>query len=153
MESCSRYFEDWREGDEMPPVERVIEAREVTAFLELLELDVPLFLDDDAARAAGHRRRIAPGPVLLSYAMASVVPSGWLQGSLIALLRMDAVEFKRPVYVGDRVRFENRVVAKRGSERSDRGSVTLRLSATNQDGDALLGFERTFLVKRRAERR
>jgi acyl dehydratase len=149
----SRYFEDWNEGDEVPPVDLVIEARAVAGFLELLQLDVPLFHDDAAARAAGHRKRIAPGPVLLSYAMASVVPSGWLSESLIGLLRMDAVEFRRPAYVGDHVRFTNRVVGKRAGGKGDRGAVTLRLCAVNQDGDALLGFERTFLVKRRAEMR
>jgi acyl dehydratase len=153
MDGQSRYYEDWSEDDELPPVERVIEPGDVAAFIDLLHLDVPLFHDDAAAQAAGHQRRIAPGPVLLSYAMASVVPSGWLAESLIGLVRMDAVEFKRPAYVGDRVRFTNRFVAKRRCQRADRGAVTLRLRATNADGDALLGFERTFLVKRRAEAR
>jgi acyl dehydratase len=151
MESRARYFEDWSVGDVVPPVEREIDERAVAAFLDLLQLDVPLFRDDRAARAAGHKRRIAPGPVLLSYAMASVVPSGWLAESLIGLLRMDAVEFKRPLYVGDCVRFTNHFVSKRASGKRDRGSVTLRLIATNQDGVTLLEFERTFLVKRRAE--
>jgi acyl dehydratase len=147
----ARYFEDWNAGDVLPPVEREIDEHAVAAFLDLLELDLPLFRDDGAARAAGHQRRIAPGPVLLSYAMASVAPSGWLAGSLIGLLRMDAVEFKHPLYVGDRVRFDNHFVSKRASAKRDRGAVTLRLVATNQDGVALLQFERTFLVKRREE--
>jgi acyl dehydratase len=151
MDSGARYFEDWSAGDILPPVEREIDERAVGAFLELLQLDVPLFRDDHAARAAGHQRRIAPGPVLLSYAMASVVPSGWLSGSLIGLLRMDAVEFKHPLYVGDRVRFTNHFVSKRASGKRDRGAVTLRLVATNQDGVALLEFERTFLVKCRVK--
>jgi acyl dehydratase len=146
----TRYFEDFCAGDEMPAVEQQIDERAVAAFVDLLQLDVPLFHDDGAARAVGYQRRIAPSPVVLSYAMASVVPSGWLSGSLIGLLRMDEVAFKHPVYVGDRVRFTNGFVRKRESSKRDRGSVTLRLVATNQDGVVLVEFDRTFVVKRRA---
>jgi acyl dehydratase len=146
----ARYFEDWGEGDILPPVEQEIDGRAVATFIDLLQLDVPLFHDDGAARAIGYQRRIAPSPILLSYAMASVIPSGWLSGSLIGLVAMDAVTFKRPLYVGDRVRFTNHFVKKRESSKHDRGSVTLHLVATNQDGVVLLEFDRTFLVKRRA---
>jgi acyl dehydratase len=151
MDSRARYFEDWSAGDAMPPVEQEIDERAVASFIDLLQLDVPLFHDDGAARAVGYQRRIAPSPVLLSYAMASVIPSGWLSGSLIGLLRMDAIEFKHPLYVGDRVRFTNEFVTKRASGTGKRGSVTLRLVATNQDGVTLLEFDRTFLVKRRED--
>jgi acyl dehydratase len=146
----ARYFDDWSEGDMLPPVEYEIDERAVATFIELLQLDVPLFHDDGAARAIGYERRIAPSPILLSYAMVSVIPSGWLSGSLIGLVAMDAVTFKRPLYVGDRVRFTNHFIKKRESSKHHRGSVTLRLVATNQDGVVLLEFERTFLVKCRA---
>ena len=147
----SRFFEDFCAGDATPPVEHHVDQRLVAGFVDLLRLDVPLFRDDRAARAAGHQRRIAPGPVLLSLAMASVVPSGWLDESLIALVRMDAVEFRHPLHAGDRVRFTNHFVAKRTVARPDRGLVTLRLVATNQDGTVLMEFLRTFLLKRRAQ--
>jgi acyl dehydratase len=145
----SRYWEDFGAGDATPPVVRTIDAAQVQAFIDLLELDVPLFRQDAAARSVGHARRIAPGPVLLSYAMASLVASGWLADSLIALVRMDGVCFRAPLHVGDCVTFTNRFVSKHPSSKAERGYVTLRLSATNQDGAVLLEFDRTFLVKRR----
>jgi acyl dehydratase len=147
MSGPSRYYEDFAEGEATPPVVRRIEAPAVATFLELLELRVPLFHDDGAAREAGYSRRIAPGPVVLSYAMASVVPSGWLNDSLIGLLRMDEVLFCAPCYVGDEVTFTNRVVFKRRSSKPERGYVTLRLTAVNQDDVVVLEFERTFVVK------
>jgi acyl dehydratase len=143
----SRYYEDFADGDVTPPVIRRIEARDVQTFLDLLELGVPLFHDDGAARVAGYSRRIAPGPVLLSYAMASVVPSGWLDDSLVGLLRMDEVQFRAPCHVGDEVTFTNRFVSKRLGRNPERGCVTLRLTAKNQDGVVVLEFDRTFVVK------
>jgi acyl dehydratase len=147
MSGPSRYYEDFAEGDVTPPVVRRIEARAVETFLELLELRVPLFRDDGAAREAGYARRIAPGPVVLSYAMASVVPSGWLDDSLVGLLRMDEVLFRAPCYVGDEVTFTNRVVSKRPARKPERGHVTLELTAVNQDSVVVLEFDRTFVVK------
>src|SRR5262249_34605224 len=147
MSGPSRYYEDFADGDVTPPVVRRIEERDVQTFLELLELRVLLFHDDGAARMVGYDRRIAPGPVLLSYAMASIPPSGWLDDSLVGLLRMEGVLFRAACHVGDEVTFTNRFVSKRPGRRPERGYVTFRLTAVNQDGAVLLELDRTFVVK------
>ena len=144
-----RYFEDFQVGDQAPPVERTIEAAEIRQFIDLLGLTQPLFTDDETARAAGHRGVIAPGPVLLSYALGSLSPSGWTKGTTIGLFGVDGARFKRPLYAGDRVTITNQVVSKRASGKPGRGYVTFHVQATNQDGEILLQCERTILVKSR----
>ena len=149
MAATGRYYEDFNVGDQAPPVVRTIEADQIRKFIELLEVTQPLFHDEEVARAAGHRGVIAPGPVLLSYALGSLSPSGWTRGTAIGLFGVDGVRFKKPLYAGDQVTITNEVVAKRLSGKPGRGYVSFAVRATNQDGDLLLQCERTVLVKTR----
>lgn len=147
--ATARYFEDFQIGDQAPIVERTIEAEDIRRFIEFLGLDQPLFTDPNVARSAGHRGVIAPGPILLSLALASLSPSGWTKGTAIGLFGIDGARFKRPLYAGDRVSITNQVVSKRESSKGGRGYVTFHVRATNQEGEVLLDCERTVLVKSR----
>lgn len=149
MADNPRYFEDFSIGDEAPPVVRKITADQIRTFMEMIEVNQPLFTDPEVARAAGHKDVIAPGPVLLSLALGSLSPSGWTKGTAIGLFAVDGARFKKPVYAGDEVTISNTVVSMRPSGKGGRGYVTFHVQAKNQNDEVLLDCERTVLVKAR----
>ena len=68
----------------------------------------------------------------------------------IANLGWDKVRLRAPVFVGDTLYAESRVLEKRESEsRPYAGIVGVQTRGLNQDGDVVMTFRRTFMVYKR----
>ncbi len=109
-----------------------VTADAIASFCELSSDRNPLHTDDDHARAAGYRERIAHG--LLVVSLTSGLASDADDWSLNAYLE-ETRRFRAPVYPGDTVNTVSRVSDVRRS-RSDpsRGIVTMDVEVLNQDG-------------------
>ena len=67
----------------------------------------------------------------------------------IANLGWEEVELPRPVFVGDTLWAESEVLALRPSaSRREVGIVTVRTAGTNQDGETVITFRRSFMLPR-----
>jgi itaconyl-CoA hydratase len=73
-----------------------------------------------------------------------------LSENAIANLQMDEVTLKHPVFVGDTLYAESKVIGKRETKsRPYAGIVSVRTRGLNQDGDICVSYRRSFMVYKR----
>jgi acyl dehydratase len=109
----------------------------------------PLHLNDDFASRTRFGQRIVNGILTLGVVIGITV-SDLTQGTIVANLGYEKVDHPRPVFHGDTIYVETRVLDKRPS-RSDPGQGIVRLEHTgkNQAGEVVCKVERSvlFLMK------
>jgi len=143
----SRYFEDFALGVRYPTSERTITDADHEAFCHLVGYTMPLFLDNDYARARGLEGRICPSHLIMSFSTA--MTSELLADSVIALVGIENARFLQPVRPGDRIRTEVEIVSKRATSKPDRGLVVFRDHVYNQHGVIVFQNDKHALLRRR----
>jgi acyl dehydratase len=129
------FLEDIAVGQTFESEAHVVTAEEIERFCELSGDFNPLHTDDDAARAAGFRERIAHGLLVLS--ITSGMPTEADDWALNAYLE-ESRRFVGPVYPGDAIRTVTRVTEMRRSRSNpSRGVVTSAVEVVNQDGEVV----------------
>ncbi|HLF17131.1 MAG TPA: MaoC family dehydratase [Candidatus Thermoplasmatota archaeon] len=143
------WFEEFAPGAVLRHREEVAVTQEDNAaFCRLTRNTQPLHLDEAYARTTPFGRVVVNGLYTLSLAV-GVSVRDTTEGTLVANLGYEAVEHPKPVFPGDRLRFETEVVDKRPSSKPGRGVVTLLHRALNQAGDEVCRFRRTVMVQGR----
>ena len=143
----SGYFEDFEVGARYPTRTRTITDEDHDAFCRLVDYRVPLFLDDEAARARGLSGRICPSHLIMSFSTA--MTGDLFTETIIALVGIDRARFLAPVRPGDTLRTEVEVLEKRATSRADRGLVVFRDHVFNQHDEEVFCNDKTTLLKRR----
>jgi 3-hydroxybutyryl-CoA dehydratase len=129
------YLEDIRVGLTFESATHVVNPDEIARFCELSGDFNPLHTDDDVARAAGFRERIAHGLLILS--ITSATPTEADDWALNAYLE-ETRRFVAPVYPGDAIRTVTRVTeVRRSRSNPSRGVVTTEVEVVNQDGEVV----------------
>ena len=103
------YYEDAEVGDDIGPVERVVDAEQVGAFLRIRggEVGPSRFTDDACARDEGLPGAIVPGG--MNIAMASQLLTGW--SPTVTLKKLEVV-FRQVVLHGRPIQLKGVVTAK-----------------------------------------
>ncbi len=104
---------------------------EVDLVSQLSGMDLPAFLDDQAAKKWGFKCRVVPGAYLLSCVIGLLVRQGFLVDAVWAAL--NDVSFKNPAYPGDIIHVENKVLNKKANSKRNSGFITYRWTLKNQD--------------------
>lgn len=139
-------FESLREGTGFRTNGRTITEADLVSFSALTGDFHPIHVDAEWAAANGtFGGRVAHGMMLLSYCvgMAPLDPA-----YVVALRGFEQVEFKRPVGIGDTIRLEGEVAAKKEIDGAT-GLVEFEWKILNQR-DELVSRARPQLVWRRA---
>jgi acyl dehydratase len=103
-------------------------------------------MDDAFARELGFPRRVAHG--ILGLALIDGLKNRAAQRFAgVASLRWDW-NFRSPLFVGDRLSARVEVIEKRLTGKGDRGILTLRIIATNQDGHIVQEGTNLLLARR-----
>jgi acyl dehydratase len=142
------YFEDFLVEAEFATGLRQITEVDVKTFTDLSLLQNPIFLDDRAAQAMGHPRRILPAPLLISMAMGLCQQRG-LFDHMVAVLEFDYVKFQKPSYLGDAVQVNSRVTLARPTKHPQRGLIRLSFELHNQRHESVLEMQAVYLMLRR----
>lgn len=142
------YFEEFKAGRQVITPARTVTPRDIDSFIALSGLDLELFQSDAGAQKAGHARRLAPGPLVLSLAMGLVRRTGWFD-QVVAVAGFDDLRFTKTVHPGDSLRVTAQVKLARPSRRSGQGLVVLSYIGRNQHGDVVLSCDATYLFKLR----
>src|SRR6059036_3007738 len=108
----------------------------------------PLHLNDVYARESQHGRNVVVGPLVYSIMLGMSVSD--VSGKAIANLATEELSHPAPVFHGDTLFVESKVLEVRRSEsKPDRGVVKVKTDAYKQDGTLVAEFKRAVLVPRR----
>jgi acyl dehydratase len=90
-------------------------------------------------------RNVVVGNLVYSVVLGMSVPD--VSGAAIANLEIETLQHKNPVFHGDTIYAETKVLeVKESSSKPDRGVVTVETKAFNQDGKEVCFFRRKVLV-------
>lgn len=127
---------------------RTISAGDNAAFTSQTLSFCPLYLNEPYAHSMGHPR-IQVNPLLVFNTTFGLSVEDLSEGGG-PFLGVDDCHFLHPVYVGDTLSARSVVVSARESRgQRNFGIVTWRTEGFNQDGDKVIEFHRTNLVRRR----
>jgi acyl dehydratase len=93
-------------------------------------------------------RNVVVGNLVYSLVLGMSVPD--VSGAAIANLEVETLQHKNPVFHGDTIYAETRVLdAKESGSKPDRGIVTVETKGFNQDGQEVCYFRRRVMVWKR----
>lgn len=140
------YYEDFTEGDvfEHRPGRTVTEADNV--LMNLLSMNPsPLHIDAAYCEQTQWGKPLISSLVTFSIVCGMSVRS--TSGRAVANLGWDKIRLTHPVFAGDTIYAESRILAKRLSERRPgEGIITCQTVGLKSTGEVFLTFERSFLV-------
>lgn len=134
-----RTWEEMPVGFRFRTSSRTITEADVSAFVGVVGITEPLFLDARVAAENGYRGRLVPGMMTFSFAEGLVIQTGCIHETGVAFLHMD-FDIKAPVYVGDTIGVIVEVTEQRPTSKGDRGLITTRNEVINQRGDVVLVY-------------
>ena len=147
-----RYFEDFTVGEVFKhwPGRTITEA-DNTWFSLLTMNQHPLHIDAHYASQTQHGQRLVVGTLVFSIVVGMSVAD--ISGRAIANLEYEEIKHDGPVFIGDTIYAESRILDKRASaKKPDRGIVHVETHALNQRGERVLTLKRRVLVPMRLER-
>lgn len=148
-ETFGRYYEDFEVGDvyEHRPG-RTITATDNTWFTLLTMNTHPMHFDEEYAKASEFGRTIVCSPLTVALMVGMSVTD--VSQKAIANLGWREIKLTYPLFAGDTLYAESKVLEKRESQkRPGAGIVTVETIGRNQDGKVVCTFERTILVAKR----
>ncbi len=146
----SLYFEEIDEGLEMTSPGRTVTETDIVQFAGLSGDYNQLHTNAEYGRDTMFGQRIAHGLLGLSIASGLAMRLGIIEDTAIAFMGLEW-KFKRPVFIGDTIALNVKVLRKREMRRLGGGIVVLGLTVVNQAGEATQEGEWTMLVKGRPE--
>jgi len=148
-ETSGLYWEDFEPGDvfEHRPGRTVLDTDNVWFTLLTLNTQQVHF---DAAYAAQTEWKKLLVDSTFTLALLTGMSVRTVSAKVVANLGWDKVKVTHPVFAGDTLYAESKVLHKRESgSRPTQGIVTVETRGINQDGVEVMSFERTMLVYRR----
>jgi acyl dehydratase len=144
-----RQFEDFAVGDTYrSAVGRTVTETDNLLFTMLAMNTNELHFNEEAARASDWGRPLVNSTFTLALVLGLSVPETTQAGGVN--LGWKEIRLPRPVFVGDTIRSETEVLSVReSSSRPTHGIVEIRTRGTNQRGEVVCEYERTFLIPKR----
>ena len=126
------YFDDVEVGQQWESQGRTITEADVVQFAGVSGDYNPIHMDHEFARGTGFRRPIAHG--LLVFSVASGLGLYFPPMRTLAVLQVREWYFREPVFFGDTVRSQSKVLGKEVRARGRRGEITWQRRVINQAG-------------------
>ena len=148
-ETFGRYYEAFNVGDiyEHRPG-RTITETDNTWFTLLTMNTHPMHFDKEYAKASEFGKIIVCSPVTVALLVGMSVTD--VSQKAVANLGWSEIKMTHPLFVGDTLVAESKVLDKRESKsRPGAGIVTVQTDGFNQDGKLICSFSRTMLIAKR----
>jgi len=139
-------FERQTIGERWRTQRRTVTEYDLMTFVTTFGFNEELFLDAEVPRELDFDGRLVPGALTLALAEGLLVSSGVLAGTGLAFLG-GGIEVKAPVFVGDTIEVWVEVTSKRLTSRGDRGIVDTRNEVRNQNGELVMVFTPSRMIK------
>lgn len=145
------YYDELAVGEEYTSMARTVTETDLVNYANATGCWFPLHTDREFAERTQFGEPVVQGTFLLGLAEGLLFRNG--ESGIRANVGIDAVEFGRPVFVGDTIRFRVRVVDTADVD-DDSGIVTVRIRGLNDDADVFLEYQnRLRMVTREAAER
>jgi len=146
---AGRYFEQWQVGDTIAhAVTRTVTETDNVLVSALTHNPQPMHLDHEVAAASEFGRPLV-NSIYTFGLMVGVSVSDTTLGTLVANLGYDELTFPAPVFVGDTLRSESKVLGVRESKsRPKAGIVTWEHRSFNQKDEIVCRCTRSALIAR-----
>jgi itaconyl-CoA hydratase len=148
-ETSGLYFEDFEPGNvyEHRPGRTITDVDNI--WMTLLTLNCQQVHFDAAYAAKTEWKRLLVDSTF-TLALITGMSVRTVSAKVVANLGWDKVKATAPVYAGDTLYAESRVLSRRESKsRPTQGIVTVETKGINQDGAVVMSFERTMLIYKR----
>jgi acyl dehydratase len=144
--NLGNYFEHFEKGEVVThSLTKTIFESDNNLFSLLTMNHHPVHLSLTYAHAHQHGRILVVGTLVFSLAVGITVPD--ISGKAIANLEYTKIRHLAPVFINDTISASTTVIDKWESKgKPDRGIVHVETTAFNQDGTAVLSFERKVLI-------
>ncbi|HLS69315.1 MAG TPA: MaoC family dehydratase [Kiloniellales bacterium] len=142
------FFEDFHLGQVLPhPTPRTVSTGDIALYLALTGSRFLLNSSAEAARAQGLPDAPLDDLLVFHLVFGKSVPQ--LSLNAVANLGYAECRFLAPVYAGDTLAAESRVIGLKQTSSGDSGIVYVETRGTRQDGTPVLEFKRWVLVRKR----
>lgn len=141
-----RYYEDFEVGDiYQHPLGRTISESDNTWFTLVTMNPNQLHFNQEYGKKTEFGRRLVDSTLTLSIVTGQSVSD--ISLNVVANLGWDEVRLPHPLFIGDTLYAESRVLEKRESKsRPNAGIVKFKTRGVNQDGVVVISFIRTIMV-------
>lgn len=144
------FFEDIEVGSVFDSKWREVSQPDIDTFAALTSDHNPIHVDPEFAKSTTFGKPIAHGMLTISIALGLWAQAGYTRDSLVALVSLDNVRFKIPVFSGDLIMLRSVVTEKRESKsRADMGIATYKDTVVNYRGEVVAEFLRTVLLRKK----
>ena len=142
------YFEEFEEGATIKhALSKTIFESDNNLFSLLTMNHHPVHINADYASKNQHGKILVVGTLVFSIVVGMTVPD--ISGKAIANLGYEDIKHLAPVFIGDTLYAETKIISKRESKtKKDRGIIYVETIAHNQKGEKVLSFRRNVLVKK-----
>jgi len=143
------YFEDFESSGAAISRGRTVTEADVVGFAGLTGDFMELHTNEEYAKTTPFGRRIAHGALVFSISIGLGTRMNLLDDTLLALAGVDKLRFVAPVFIGDTIHLEKRVVERKALG-DTKGSVVFESRVLNQRGELVAIYLDKLLLKRRA---
>lgn len=144
-----KFFEDFEIGEEIVTFGRTVTEGDIMTFAGLTADYNQLHINEQWMKENhdfGHR--IAHGMLGASILVGLMVQTGMSEGTCLALMETKE-RYMKPIFIGDTVHAEAKVLDKKELKKGDRGIVTIAIELKNQRGEVVTEQTQTSLYMRR----
>ncbi len=127
------YFEEVDLGQEFITRGRTITESDIVQFAALTGDYNPMHTNAEYMKTHPMGQRVAHGMLTLSYAVGQIYQLGFMERTVIAFRGLE-MKFSLPVFIGDTLHCELKIIEKKEARRMGGGIVTSEIKIINQDG-------------------
>jgi acyl dehydratase len=147
--AMGRYFEDFRDGEEIRTLGRTMTEADIVNFSGFSGDFNPLHTDAEYAAKQPFKGRIAHGMCGFSMAVGLLVRTNIFEGTIMAFFGIENWRFKAPVMLGDTIHGVARVAEKKETSKPDRGLMVFDFDVINQKGISTMGGRLLVMMMRK----
>ena len=144
----SLFFEDFVPGARYSTYSRTVTEGDHSLFCALVGYHVPLFIDEEYAKATSYGGRICPSALVMSFSTA--MTESLFRTNVLALVAVDRGRFLAPVRPGDTIRTEVEVLEAKPTSDPARGIVVFRDHVLNQRDETVFTIDKTVMLRRKS---
>lgn len=144
------HFEEFEEGQEFLTGARTITEADIVNFAGLSGDFNFIHTNAEAAKETPFGQRVAHGMLVASIATGLAVQQGFIDGTTLAFRELNW-KFTKPVFIGDTVQVQTKVVELKPMARLGGGLVTFDARVVNQQGEVVHKGEWRMLIRFRPD--